>query len=174
MLTMETHYSKDINSQHHIFTNSNSNKTICIWTETSYRIIEPCTCLKCYRLECFIITGNHYHRFIFRDCGSIYWIVVAEEEVKSNVEACDPITGPVWPRGWVELWLYSSMTSALEGGEWLAARPGRTLPPLTTRYHFTGGRVGPRAGLDRLKISLPPGFDPIVSRYTDRTTRPTM
>jgi len=26
--------------------------------------------------------------------------------------------------------------------------------------HFTGGWVGPRAGLDRQKISSPPGFDP--------------
>jgi len=36
---------------------------------------------------------------------------------------------PVWPRGWVEVLLYSSMTVALEGDEWSAARPGRTLPP---------------------------------------------
>jgi len=36
---------------------------------------------------------------------------------------------PVWLRGWVEVWLYSSMTAALEGGEWSAARPGRTLLP---------------------------------------------
>jgi len=26
--------------------------------------------------------------------------------------------------------------------------------------HFTGGSVGPRAGLDRRKILSPPGFDP--------------
>jgi len=26
--------------------------------------------------------------------------------------------------------------------------------------HFTGGWVGPRADLDRRKISFPPGFDP--------------
>jgi hypothetical protein len=26
--------------------------------------------------------------------------------------------------------------------------------------HFTGGWVGPRAGLDGWKISFPPGFDP--------------
>jgi hypothetical protein len=37
--------------------------------------------------------------------------------------------------------------------------------------HYTGGWVGPRAGLDRSKISPPPGFDPrtvqpVVSRYT--------
>ena len=28
------------------------------------------------------------------------------------------------------------MTAALEGGEWSAARPGRTLPPGKTRYPF--------------------------------------
>ena len=37
--------------------------------------------------------------------------------------------GPVWPRRWVKVQLYSSMTAALEGGEWSTARPGRTLPP---------------------------------------------
>jgi hypothetical protein len=35
----------------------------------------------------------------------------------------------LWPRGWVEVWLYSSMTMALEVGEWSAARPSHTLPP---------------------------------------------
>jgi len=35
----------------------------------------------------------------------------------------------MWSRGWVEVQLYSSMTAALEGGEWSAARPGRTLLP---------------------------------------------
>jgi len=35
-------------------------------------------------------------------------------------------------------------------------RPVLTLPGT----HFTGGRVGPRAGLDGRKISSPPGFDP--------------
>jgi len=38
----------------------------------------------------------------------------------------DPVTGPVWPRGWVDVQLYSSMTAALEGGKWSAARPDRT------------------------------------------------
>jgi len=37
--------------------------------------------------------------------------------------------------------------------------------------------VGPRAGLDRRKVSSLPGFDPgtvqpVVSRYTDFATRP--
>jgi hypothetical protein len=36
------------------------------------------------------------------------------------------------------------MTSALDGVEWSASRPGRALPP---RTHCTGGWVGPRAGL---------------------------
>jgi hypothetical protein len=40
---------------------------------------------------------------------------------------------------------YSFLTSALEGGEWSASRPGRALAPGT---HCTGGWVGPRAGLD--------------------------
>ena len=52
------------------------------------------------------------------------------------------------------------MTAALEGGEWSAARPGRTLPPERPGTHFAGGWVGPRAGLDWRKISPPRGFDP--------------
>jgi len=53
------------------------------------------------------------------------------------------------------------MTAALEGGEWSAARPRRTLPPgEKPGTYFTGGWVGPRAGLDGLKISSQPGFDP--------------
>jgi len=38
------------------------------------------------------------------------------------------------------------MTATLEGGEWSAARPGRTLPPGKTRYPFyrrLGGLPGP-------------------------------
>ena len=34
---------------------------------------------------------------------------------KSKKNWSDPFTGPVWPRGWVELYLYSSMAAALEG-----------------------------------------------------------
>jgi len=51
-----------------------------------------------------------------------------------------PVTGPVWPRGWVEVQLYSSMTAAIEGGEWSAARPNRTLPPGKTRWKPDGTR----------------------------------
>jgi len=53
------------------------------------------------------------------------------------------------------------MTAVLEGSEWSAARPGRTLPPGMTRYPFyrrLGGSQG-RSGHVRI-ISSPPGFDP--------------
>jgi len=56
--------------------------------------------------------------------------------------------------------LYSSMTAALEGGEWSAARPGSLYSQERPGTHFTGGWVGPRAGLDERKTSSPPGFDP--------------
>ena len=45
--------------------------------------------------------------------------------------------------------------------------------------HWTGGWVGPKAGLDRCgKSRLPPGFNPqtirpVTSHYTDYATRPT-
>jgi len=51
------------------------------------------------------------------------------------------------------------MAVALEGGEWSAARPGCTLPLGKPGTHFTGGWVGPRAGLDGWKISSPLEFD---------------
>ena len=44
------------------------------------------------------------------------------------------------------------MTAALEGGEWSAARPGRTLPRERPGTHFTGGWVGRRAGPHRDSI----------------------
>jgi hypothetical protein len=47
---------------------------------------------------------------------------------------------------------YSSthpLTSALDGGEWSASRPGRFTPKeRVPGTHWTGGRVGPRAVLD--------------------------
>jgi hypothetical protein len=71
------------------------------------------------------------------------------------------------------------MTTALEGGEWSASRPGRSLPPGKTRYPLYRRLGGPqgRSGQVR-KISPPPGFDlrnfqPVASRYTDWATRPT-
>jgi hypothetical protein len=45
---------------------------------------------------------------------------------------------------------YSFMTSALDGGEWSASRPGRAFTPgeRTPGTYCTEGWVGPRAGLD--------------------------
>jgi hypothetical protein len=64
------------------------------------------------------------------------------------------------------------MTTALEGGEWSAARPGRTLPPEKARYKFYRGLGGPQGRFGRAENLALPGFDPrtvqpVVSRYTD-------
>jgi hypothetical protein len=53
------------------------------------------------------------------------------------------------------------MTSALEGGEWSAARPGRTLPPGKTRYPLYRRLGGPQGrsgqcGISRLTGILSP------------------
>ena len=50
----------------------------------------------------------------------------------------------MWPRGWAGVKLYSSMTAALEGSEWSAARPDRTLPSGKTRYPFYRRLGGPQ------------------------------
>jgi hypothetical protein len=72
------------------------------------------------------------------------------------------------------------MTTALEGGEGSASRPGRSLPPGKTRYPLYRRLGGPhsRSGQVR-KISPLLGFDlrtvqPVASRYTDYATRPTL
>jgi len=88
------------------------------------------------------------------------------------IRQSDPVTGPVWPRGWVEVLLYSSITAALEGGEWSAARPGRTLPLGKTRYPFCRRLGGPQSRSGRAEKLVPTGIrsrtvQPIVSRYTD-------
>jgi hypothetical protein len=74
---------------------------------------------------------------------------------------------------------YSFLTSALDGGEWSASRPGRDLPPgeRTPGTHWIGGWVGLRACLDagaRRKILCPyrgsnldrPVVQPLVRDYT--------
>ena len=48
----------------------------------------------------------------------------------------------------VEVWLYSFLTLALNGGEWSALRPGRLFPGKGQRYALTRRMGGPRAGLD--------------------------
>ena len=71
------------------------------------------------------------------------------------------------------------MTTALEGGELSAARSGRTLPPGKTRYPFYRRLGGPQRRFVRAENLVPTGIrfrtvQPVVSRYTDWATRPTM
>jgi len=68
------------------------------------------------------------------------------------------------------------MIAALEGGEWSAARPGRTLPPGKTRYQLCrrlGGLRGRSVGKSRPHRDSIPDRPAVVSRYTDGVTRPT-
>ena len=50
------------------------------------------------------------------------------------------------------------MTAALEGGEWSAARPGRTLPPGKTRYSFYRRLDGPQGWSGRAENLVPIGI----------------
>jgi hypothetical protein len=98
-----------------------------------------------------------------------------------NVKGKKPSRYTPWRRwGGEEYNSYSFLTSALDGGEWSASRPGRAFTPgeWTPGLHCTGGWVGPRAGLDtkaRGKILCPcrglnpgrPVVQTIVRHYTD-------
>jgi len=71
------------------------------------------------------------------------------------------------------------MTAALEGGEWSAARPGRTLPPGKTRYLFYRRLGGPQGRSGRAENLVLTGIrsrtvQPAVNRYTDWATGPTL
>ena len=64
-------------------------------------------------------------------------------------------------------------------GEWSAARPGRTLPPGKTRYPFYRRLGGPQGRSGRAENLVRTGIrsrtvQPVVSRYTDWATRPTV
>jgi len=68
------------------------------------------------------------------------------------------------------------MTAALEGGEWSAARPERTLPPGKTRYPYYRSLGGPQGRSGRVENLFPTGIryrtvQPVVGRYTDWATR---
>jgi hypothetical protein len=60
----------------------------------------------------------------------------------------------------------SSKTSALEGGECSAARPGRTLPPGKTRYPLYRRLGGPQGRSGRAENLAPTGI-----RSPDRPAR---
>ena len=66
----------------------------------------------------------------------------------------------------VEVLLYSSKTTALEGGEWSAAHPGRTLPPGKTRYQLYSRLGGPQGRSGRAENLAPNGI-----RSPDRPAR---
>ena len=68
---------------------------------------------------------------------------------------------------------------ALEGGERSAARRGRTLPPGKTRYPFyrrLGGHQGRSGRAENLVLTgiRSRTVQPVVSRYTDWATGPTI
>ena len=70
------------------------------------------------------------------------------------------------------------MSAALEGGEWSAARSGRTLPPGKTRYPFymsLGGLQGWSGGTENLVLTgiRSRNVQPVVSRNTDWPTQRT-
>ena len=93
-----------------------------------------------FRLKCFFHSKKKWARY-YQKCTYVK---------KGKVF---PLQARLWSRGWVDVQLYSSITAALEGGEWSAARLSSTLPRERPGTHCTGGRVGPRAGLDGRKIS---------------------
>ena len=72
----------------------------------------------------------------------------------------------------IEIQLYPFMTTALEEGERLVARPGRSLPVGKTRYPFYRRLGRPQGRSGRAENLAPTVFDsrtvqPVVSRYKD-------
>jgi hypothetical protein len=64
------------------------------------------------------------------------------------------------------------MTAALEGSEWSAVRPGRTLPLGKTRYPFYKRLGEPQGRSGRAENLVPTGIrtqtvQTVVGRYTD-------
>jgi hypothetical protein len=54
--------------------------------------------------------------------------------------------------GGVDVWVHVFLTSALVRDEWSPSRPGRFTPgERAPGYHWIGGWVGPRAGLNDLE-----------------------
>jgi len=61
----------------------------------------------------------------------------------------------VQPIGGVELWLYSFVTTVMEGVRGQRHAPAALYPRERPGTHCTGGWVGPRAGMDRCGKSRP-------------------
>jgi hypothetical protein len=80
--------------------------------------------------------------------------------------------------GEVDAQIHIFLTSAVAGGEWSASRPGRFIPwERVPAFHWTGGWVDPRLGLDdvgKRKFLTLSGLElrvghSIASHYTDYT-----
>jgi hypothetical protein len=97
-----------------------------------------------------------------------YWsgkvVAVYSGDVRYNL--------PWRPRWGVEVYLYLSLTSALDGGGWSTPRPGRFTPAKDTRYPLYKKMGGPQGRSGRVrKISPPPGFDPRIVQLSWLTFR---
>ena len=146
-----------------------------------------------YRASVNIIAGRRYQwnvRVIH--LGSpLYWLVEKRRcETKSYSHKCDVIF-----RNWKKVnWsLFRPGVAQRVGrgiallfhdrgtrrGEWSAASPGRTLPPVKTRYPFYRRLGGPQGRSGRAENLVSTGIrsrtlQPVVSRYTDWATRPNL
>jgi hypothetical protein len=85
----------------------------------------------------------------------------SKSKSKSN-----PVTGPAVAQKGVEVYLYPSKTSALEGSEWSAARTGRTLPPGKTGYPLYRRQDVPQVRSGRKENLAPAGI-----QFADRPAR---
>jgi hypothetical protein len=92
-----------------------------------------------------------------------------------NKSKSHPITYHWRQRGAVEVYLYSFLTSALDGDGWSTPRPGRFTYRKEIRYPLYGNLGGPQGLSGRMRqeenMSHPPGFEPrtvqpVAGRYT--------
>ena len=74
---------------------------------------------------------------------SIYFLCLYDKLYKGKGKVF-PLEAQLWPRGRVDVQLYSSMTTALEVGEWSAAHPSCTLPLGKTQYPLYRRLGGPQ------------------------------
>ena len=117
----------------------------------------------------FFLPSSGHPTEISGICSAVYVVWHHIILIKGKVI---PLQARLWPRGRVEVQLYSSMTTALEGGEWSAARTGRTLSLGKTWYPLYRRLGAPQGRSGRAENLAPPGFDPrtvqpVASRYTD-------
>jgi hypothetical protein len=115
---------------------------------------------------------NKLHRFL--NVTALPHVSATVHRHVQGVKVKVPRNRPEGP----EVYLYSFLTSALERGV-VSTTPRPLYPQERPGTHWTGGWVGPRAGVDVCEKSRPPtGFDPrtvqpVASRYTDWAIRPT-